>query len=62
MFGYSQIIRHARRWRESRRRMLMERTLMDLPVELQKDIGWPRCVDHPSALRGRNDLHARPML
>lgn len=40
MFGLSQIARHARRWHAKHKRAVMERTILDLPLELRKDIGW----------------------
>jgi hypothetical protein len=60
MFGYSHIVRYARLWRAKHQRALMERTMLDLPVELQKDIGWPAPRDLPSGTARQQDLHARP--
>ncbi|MGJ8569742.1 MAG: hypothetical protein ACSHXI_03465 [Hoeflea sp.] len=61
MFGYSHIVRYARLWRASRQRSLMERAMFDLPVELQKDIGWPAPRDLPTMITRQPDLHARPI-
>lgn len=62
MFGLSQIARHARRWHANHKRAVMERTLLDLPLDLQKDIGWQAPRDHESGKRMRADIQARPML
>ena len=62
MFGLSQIARHARRWHANHKRAVMERTMLDLPLELQKDIGWQAPRDHVSGTRTGSDIHARPML
>ncbi|AKH99733.1 hypothetical protein IMCC20628_01016 [Hoeflea sp. IMCC20628] len=61
MFDFAQIARHARQWRANRKRAAMECMLGSLPVELQKDIGWPAAVEHGCAGRTQSDLHARPM-
>jgi hypothetical protein len=60
MFGYSHIVRYARLWHARHQRAVMERTMLDLPVELQKDIGWPAPRDLPSRLSRQQDLQARP--
>ena len=62
MFGLSQIARHARRWHANHQRAVMERTLLDLPLDLQKDIGWQAPRDHVSGTWMGGDIHARPML
>ena len=62
MFGLSQIARHARRWHANHKRAVMERTMLDLPLELQKDIGWQAPRDHVSGTRIGAAIHARPML
>lgn len=62
MFGLSQIARHARRWHANHKRRVMERALLDLPLDLQKDIGWQAPRDHVSGNRMGGDIHARPML
>ena len=61
MFGYSHIVSYARLWRASHQRALMERAMLDLPVELQKDIGWPAPKDLPPMITRQPDLRARPM-
>ncbi|MDF1607591.1 hypothetical protein PZ897_05325 [Hoeflea sp. YIM 152468] len=62
MFGFSQVVRYARQWRTTRRRIAMESALFRLPAELQKDIGWPAIKDHsPPAISG-NRGDACPML
>ena len=62
MLGFSHIADYARKWRADQKRIAMENTLMDLPAELRKDIGWPAARDCPSAARTPGDIHARPML
>ncbi len=62
MFGISRIVRHARRWHANHQRAVMESTMLNLPLELQKDIGWQAPRDRPSANRIQQDIHARPML
>jgi len=62
MFGYSQIARHVRQWRAERKRIAIESEFHRLPIELQKDIGWPAMTTQPPAARARNDLQARPIL
>lgn len=62
MFGFSHIVRHARRWHASHQRTVMERTMLDLPLELRKDIGWQAPQDHAARHGKLNDIHARPML
>ena len=49
MFGIPQIIRHYRRWHASHRRAAMERAMLDLPLDLRKDLGWPSPRDGSSA-------------
>lgn len=61
MFSYSHIVRYARQWRAKHQRARMERAMLDLPVELQKDIGWPAPKDLPSRAVNQPDLHACPM-
>lgn len=61
MFGFSHIVRYARQWRTSHQRALMQRAMLDLPVELQKDIGWPAPRDLPPMTTRQPDLHARQM-
>jgi len=41
MFGYSSITQQIRKWRVERDRIAIENMLSELPLELQKDIGWP---------------------
>jgi hypothetical protein len=41
MFGYSSITRQIQKWRVERERIAIENMLYELPLELQKDIGWP---------------------
>ena len=41
MFGYHSIARRIRKWRLDRDRIAIETMLYELPLELQKDIGWP---------------------
>lgn len=62
MFGFSRIARHARKWRADKKRIAMENVLMDLPVELRKDIGWPTHGDRPPMTRAQWDIHTRQML
>ncbi len=62
MFGFSRITRHARQWHADRKRIAMENVIFDLPVELQKDIGWPAPMDRQSASILRSDIYARPRL
>ena len=61
MFGYTHIVRYARQWRANHQRQLMERAMLDLPVELQKDIGWPAPRDLQPMNKLQQDLHSRPM-
>lgn len=62
MFGLSQITRHARRWHANHKRAVLERTMLNLPLDLQKDIGWQAPQDHAWGNRKGSDIHARPML
>lgn len=62
MFGFSHIARYTRQWREGRQRVAMENMIFRLPVELQKDIGWPTLRDRPSPAEISGETHARPML
>jgi hypothetical protein len=41
MFGIDYLSRQAREWIRARERRSLEATMVDLPLELQKDIGWP---------------------
>lgn len=41
MFGIDYLSRQARKWVHARERRSLEATMLDLPLELQKDIGWP---------------------
>ena len=47
----STISRFAQEYNEARTRYLTERSIHSLPIELQKDIGWPDIQDNR---RGRN--------
>lgn len=62
MFGLSQITRHVRRWRANHKRAVLESAMLDLPLELQKDIGWQAPRDRRPVSRIQQDLHARPIL
>jgi len=62
MFGYSQIARHVRQWRADRKRIAIESMIYKLPIELQKDIGWPATRAQSPTTRTRSDLQARPIL
>ena len=62
MFGLSQLARHARRWHANHKRAVMERTMLDLPLQLRKDIGWQAPQDHAARHGKHSDIHARPML
>ncbi|MEQ8480429.1 MAG: hypothetical protein RIC18_07220 [Hoeflea sp.] len=41
MFGIDYLSRQARKWVRARERRSLEATMFDLPLGLQKDIGWP---------------------
>ncbi|WP_420410244.1 hypothetical protein [Hoeflea sp.] len=41
MFGIDYLSRQARNWARARERRNLESSMLDLPPELQKDIGWP---------------------
>ncbi|SOE09870.1 hypothetical protein SAMN05877838_0734 [Hoeflea halophila] len=45
MFGILSIVRYARRVHANSERARMEKFFLDLPVELQKDIGWPQLTE-----------------
>jgi hypothetical protein len=45
--------RIAREYRSARARFLTERAIRDLPMELQKDIGWPDAADLDAPARHR---------
>ena len=62
MFGFSYISRHATRWHANHKRNALERMMIDLPRELQKDIGWPAPAEAPSVNRVQADIQTRPML
>lgn len=62
MFGLYHVMRHARRWNANHKRAALERTILDLPIELQKDIGWRARRDQPTEKRSQDDIHARPIL
>jgi len=61
MFGISQIARYARQWQTNRTRAAMENMILNLPPELQKDIGWPSLMVHPSSTMTQSDIHACPI-
>lgn len=52
MHAFTRIFRLARQWRSERRRAAMAARFYDLPIELQKDIGWPAIGEQPPACRG----------
>ncbi|MCY0095927.1 hypothetical protein [Hoeflea ulvae] len=62
MFGFTQILRHARQWQADRKRTAMQAMFEKLPLELQKDIGWPAARDLGRPRTARHDVHARPTL
>ena len=62
MFGISQIARYTRHWRSERQRAAMQSAILGLPLELQKDIGWPAVRERSSLGKERSDIHARPIL
>lgn len=51
MYGFTQIFRLARQWRADRKRAAMATMFYDLPIELQKDIGWPAIGEQTPACR-----------
>ncbi len=59
MFGITQILNHARQWRASRKRAAMESVFNSLPIELQKDIGWPGIGDRAGTGWTKNSPDAR---
>ncbi|KJS12777.1 MAG: hypothetical protein VR78_11795 [Hoeflea sp. BRH_c9] len=62
MFGFTEIARYARQWRASRKRAAMVSMFDSLPLELQKDIGWPAAGEPASTGRTQGAAHAHPML
>ena len=62
MFGISRIARYTRRWRYERQRSAIQNVILGLPLELQKDIGWPALREPSSPRTERSGIHARPIL
>ena len=62
MFGYSQIVRQVRKWRADRKRIAIQNVIQRLPIQLQKDIGWPALTAKPSVGRVLKDLRTCPTL
>lgn len=62
MFGILRFARYVRRVQENHKRALMARTFLDLPIELQKDIGWPADNASRKAARMQREINARPIL
>ena len=62
MFGISRIARYTRRWRYERQRSAIQNVILGLPLELQKDIGWPALRERSSLGEEPGDIHARPIL
>lgn len=62
MFELSRFIRRARQWRVERRRMALQGIIMNLPAELQKDIGWPAPEERPLASSITLNGRTRPLL
>jgi len=62
MIGISQIARYARRWNTQRKRAAMENAILNLPAELQKDIGCPAPTHRSTPDLITRDIHARPIL
>ncbi|MBC7283698.1 hypothetical protein [Hoeflea sp.] len=62
MFGFSLIARKARLWRAQQQRAALESLLMNLPRELQKDIGWPAPREMPSLRSPQTGIDVHPML
>lgn len=62
MFGLTEIARYAREWRASRKRAAMETMFSSLPLELQKDIGWPAAGEPACTRWTQSDAHAQHTL
>lgn len=58
MFGIEYLSRRARQWRQTRARRTLESTILDLPVALQKDIGWPAPVSPRSRVEADRKLRS----
>jgi len=50
MFGIFHLVQYARRLHADRERARMEKMFLDLPIELQKDIGWPAIKEKPPVI------------
>jgi hypothetical protein len=59
MFGMDYLSRQARKWIRDRERRSLEATMLDLPLELQKDIGWP-APQSPRSAGGLGREHRSP--
>ena len=53
MFGIYSLVRYARRLHASRERARMEKIFLDLPIELQRDIGWPEIRENAPPVLGQ---------
>jgi hypothetical protein len=62
MFGISGIARQARQWRAERKRRALRRQLYELPLELQKDIGWPATDPRYPSARVISEIPGRPLV
>lgn len=62
MFGFSRIALRARQWRAERKRIALQDMIFGLPIELQKDIGWPAPESRSSQGKPQSDFLARPIL
>lgn len=61
MFGILRLTRYINRVQDNHKRARMEQTFLDLPIHLQKDIGWPKVIDSPSPILGRRDQCCSPV-
>lgn len=62
MFGIELIARRAIQWNGERKHRTLSNMILQLPVHIQKDIGWPTYETSRSAARQQRELRARPIL
>lgn len=61
MFGILSLVRYARRLHANSERARREKFFLDLPVEIQKDIGWPRMTEEPTTIANRPAERCSPV-
>jgi hypothetical protein len=62
MFGFELITRRAHEWNNERRQRALRSKISQLPIHVQKDIGWQAIDTRQTAAGAAAETRARPIL